>query len=260
MTYFKLPGLLLVLVLIFGMTFFTSTADAISISTKRLYLSPEKDLAMIYVVSEEPALQKCQITVRDSEIGDNSIIQFLPEGKVPTKSPKDLIRFSPRRFEVSPGQFQNVKLSYRRRPGVTDGEYKGLLAIRCQTITDGNEINTPKMVTLKPTIVLNVPVIVHTGDIEANASFKSLKLSEKHIDVTIETTGNRAITGDLEIIEKSTGQILTSKQEMSIYWESPTKKVTLAIDKSFNFPLTVRFKEDPKFGGNLIIEQQITVF
>lgn len=258
MTYFKLPALLLVLIL--GMTFFTSTVDAISISTKRLYLSPKSDLAMIYVVSEESALQRCQITVRDAEIGDNSIIQLLPEGSVPTNSPQNLIRFAPRRFEISPGKFQNVKLSYRRRPGVANGEYKGLVAIKCQTISDGSEIDTEKMVTLKPNIVLNVPVIVHTDDIAANASFKSLELSEKHIDVTIETTGNRAITGDLEIIEKSTGQVLASKQEMSIYWESPSKKVTFAIEKNFNFPLTVRFKEDPKFGGNLIIEQQITVF
>ncbi|MDU0354650.1 hypothetical protein RS130_12635 [Paraglaciecola aquimarina] len=258
MTYFKLLGLLLAL--IFEMTFFTSTAEAISISTKRLYLSPEKDLATIYVVSEEPALQRCQIKIRDAEIGDNSVIQFLPEGKVSTNSPKNLIRFAPRRFEVSSGQFQNVKLSYRRRPGVTNGEYIGLVAIRCETITDDNELNTTKRVTLKPTIVLNVPVIVHTGDIAASASFKTLELSKNQIDVTIETTGNRAITGDLEIIEKSTGQVLASKPEMSIYWESPSKKVTLTIDKSFNLPLTVRFKEDPKFGGNLLIEQQITAF
>jgi hypothetical protein len=230
-------------------------ASAISINTKRLYLSPQSDVAMIYIVSKETETQRCQISIKDPEIISNSIIQLLPEGQVAVNSAAEVIRFSPRRFDIVPTQYQNVKFSYRRRPGVEIGEYKGLVSIRCKTITDNNADDNKQMVTVTPQIVLNVPIIVHTEDLTVSANFESVKLTGKQVEVNIKIEGERAITGDLELIDKNTGEVLASKKEMSIYWESPTKQVILPINKSINSPLIIRFKESPEFGGNLMIEQ-----
>jgi hypothetical protein len=228
-------------------------ASAVSINTKRLYLAPKSDIATIYVVSSESKNQSCQISVKDSEIISNSYIQLLPTGQTALNSAAKMIRFAPRRFEISPNQHQNIKFSYRRRPGLENGEYKGLVSIRCQTAA--TSLANVKLVTVKPLLVLNVPIIVHTGDLKVSADFESVKLTEKQIEVNIKIVGERAITGDLEVIDKDSGEILASKKEMSIYKESPTKQVTLPLNKSVNSPLIIRFKENSKFGGgNLLIE------
>lgn len=232
-------------------------ASAVSISTKRLYLSPQSKIATIYVVSEESENQRCNISIKDSEIISNSFIQLLPKGEVAINRAAKIIRFSPRRFEIAPKQFQNIKLSYRRRPGLENGEYKGLVSIKCETVSASTDNEDGKMALIKPILVLNVPVIVHTGDLKVNADFKSVKLTETQVEVSIKIEGKRAITGDLELINKNTGEILASKKQMSIYWESPIKKITLPINKSVNSPLIIRFREDPKFGGNLLIEQLV---
>ncbi len=231
----------------------TLKVNAVSISTTRLYLSPQSDTASIYVLNMESESQTCSLSIKDTVIDANGFMQFLPKNQIAVDSAAKMIRFAPRRFEVSPKLHQNIKLLYRRRPGLEDGEYKGLLAIRCKKTIS----NSDKQVTIEPVIVHNVPVIVRTGEIKISAVFDSINVSDKQVEVTIKIVGKRSITGDLEIIDKSSGQILASKKQMSIYSESPTKQVILPITKSINFPLIIRFREDPKFGGNLLIEQLV---
>jgi hypothetical protein len=235
----------------------TYYASAVSISTKRLYLTAKNNIATIFVVNEKVETERCQLSIRDTKIANNSIIQLLAEGEVAVNSPVKLIRFAPRRFDLAPNRHQNIKLSYRRRPGYEHGEYKGLFAIKCRTIMAGSTADSEEMAAIKPSLVLNVPVIVHTDDLKVSVAFKSVKLMEKHVEVSIKISGNRAITGDLEVVDKNSGEILASKKQMSIYWESPTKHVSLQLNKSVNSPLIIRFKEDPNFGGNLLIEHLV---
>lgn len=231
-------------------------ANAVSISKKRLYLAPKSNIDTLYVVSEESETQQCQIIINDTEITDNSIITFLPKGQVAANSTKKIIRYAPRQFDIAPRQFQNIKFSYRRRPGLADGEYKGLVAIRCTTKTTNDE--GENILTVKPLLILNVPIIVHTGELEASADFDSVKLTEKHVEVKIKIAGKRAITGDLELVDNSSGEILSSKKEMSIYQESPIKQIILPLNKSVNAPMLIRFREIAKFGGSdLLIEQLV---
>jgi len=231
----------------------TFKVNAVSISTTRLYLSPKSDTASIYVLNMESESQTCSLSVKGTIIDTNGLMQFLPKGQVAVNSAEKMIRFAPRRFEITPKLHQNIKLLYRRRPGLESGEYKGLLAIKCKKSVSNSE----KQVTIEPVIVHNVPVIVRTGEIKISASFDSIKLLDKQVEVSIKIVGNRSITGDLEVIDKSSGEILASKKQMSIYSESPIKTIALPIDKEVSYPLVVRFKESPAFGGNLLIEQLV---
>jgi|GEM_PF-1978171 len=235
----------------------TLNVNAVSISTKRLYLAPQTKSAAIYVVNIENKTQSCNLSLKDAVISDNSIIHPAPKGKTIANSATKLVRFAPRRFELGPNQHQNIKLSFRRRPGLNNGEYKGLFSIRCQTDNGDTADGKAKMVSIKPSLVLNVPLIVHTGNLKASAAFESVKLTTQQVEVTMSITGNRAITGDLELVEKKSGEIIAVKKDMSIYWESPRKHVILPITKNVTSALYIRFRENPKFGGNLLITQQV---
>jgi P pilus assembly chaperone PapD len=235
--------------------FTTFNTDAVSISTKRLYLTPKNDTASIYVVNSENNTQRCQLSIRDTRITDDSFIELLPAGEVAATSAANFIRFAPRRFELGPKQNQNVKLVYRRRPGNVNGEHKGLFAIKCETLT--KNAKSKELVTLEAIIVHNVPVIVQTGDLKVNAAFGRVKLTDNRLEVNIDIEGNRAITGDLELVDESSGEILAFKKDMTIYWESPTRQVFLSLENSVTGPAIIRFTEDPNFGGDLLIEYPI---
>ena len=77
----------------------------------------------------------CAMTVENfitTENGPSKIAKSPDE--VPNAANK-LLRYSPRRANIGPNNSQVIRLSSRRRPGVTDGEYVSYLKIVCQEIS-----------------------------------------------------------------------------------------------------------------------------
>jgi hypothetical protein len=148
---------------------------------------------------------------------------------------------------------QLVKLLYRRKPGVKNGEYQGVLAIKCKDKTEANS----KQVSVTAALVHNVPVIIRTGRLPIKASFLATKVINDTLQVSIKIDGNRSLTGNLELINSASGETILEHSNVSIYAQQPVKDLAFSIHQYKNIPLMIKFTENSKFGGELVIQQSL---
>jgi len=201
-------------------------------------------------------MQSCKVKIKDVFIKDNGNIALVTNGEVTENSAKPLIRLAPRRFNVGMKQHQMVKLLYRRKPGLKNGEYHGVLAIKCKTKKETNAIND-NQVTIEPALVHNVPVIVRTGRLPIEAEFVSTAINGNKLQVELKIQGQRSLTGDVTVINSDSGEVIAEKKHVSIYAQQPIKKLELPLGEYRDAPLLIKFTEDPKMGGKLMIQRSI---
>lgn len=227
-------------------------AYSVSISTRRLYLEPKRSITDIRVLNMEAQAQSCDVEIGDVNINNQGLIELSAES---VNSAKPFIRLAPKRFNLAPKEHQMVKLIYRRKPGMEDGEYQGVVAIKCKdAITEGN---TQEQVTIRPTLVHNVPVIVRTTYMPIQAEFTATKIAGDILEAEIQISGQRSLTGTLTLINSASNEIVTEQKNISIYAQQPKKSLALPLDVGNDVPLLLRFTEDPNFGGDLVIQKTI---
>lgn len=228
-------------------------AFAISISTRRLYLDPNNTSTSIRVHNMDPMIQDCEVQIKGVSINSKGHIELIDNKESNTNSAKPLVRLAPRRFTITTAGHQMIKLLYRRKPGIESGEYLGVLAIKC--IERKDRSNLP--VTIIPALVHNIPVVVRTGKIPIQAEFvaPSIENNQLHIDFKIQ--GKRSITGDVSVMDATSGDVIVTRKHVSTYAQQPVHKLTLQLDEKSNGPLLVKFAENPEMGGKLVIQQLI---
>ena len=234
-------------------------AYSISISTRRLYLDPKSSNTTIRVHNLDGAIQNCEVIIKDVLINTNGNIELVSNDEVTENSAKPLVRLAPRRFTLGTKNHQIVKLLYRRKPGVKNGEYHGALAIKCKEKQEKNNTSeTAKAaVSIEPALVHNVPVIVRTGRLPIQADFVSTVIKGNVLHVELKTQGQRSLTGNIAVINSASGEVIFEKTHLSIYSQQPMKKLEFALGEYQNTPLLIKFTEDPKMGGELVIQRPI---
>jgi hypothetical protein len=197
--------------------------------------------------------QSCEVEIKDIFINNRGNISLLPNGDKSENSAQPLVRFAPRRFLLGQNEHQMVKLLYRRKPGVTNGEYQGVLAIKCK---DGAK-DSEELIKIQAALVHNVPVIVRTGKLPIQAEFISTEINENNLQVELKITGQRSLTGTLELFNSASDELITKKANISIYAQQPLIKVNLSLGENNNVPLLLKFTEDPKFGGEFMMQKSV---
>jgi hypothetical protein len=120
-----------------------------------------------------------------------------------------LIRFSPRRFTLKPGEVQLVRFMVRKPKDLKIGEYRSHALFSEEAAADfGNNIenqnkkNDNISVVLKPLFGISIPVIVTHGDLDAkaqitDAKIKSDKRGKQIIAMKLSRSGNASLYGDI---------------------------------------------------------------
>ncbi|MFT5706288.1 MAG: P pilus assembly chaperone PapD [Oceanospirillaceae bacterium] len=229
------------------------SAYGISISARRLYLDPKNNDTNIRVLNTDSQTQSCVVEVVDIFITSSGKIALADSSTLATSSAKPLVRLAPRRFTLVPGENQKVKLLFRRKPGLENGEYQGALAIKC-TITGGKN---DSLVKINAALVHNVPLIVRTGKLPIQAEFVSTTFIQNDLQVVLKIAGNRSLTGTLALINPESGEVLNTIKDQSIYAQQPLVTLNLPLGEYRNSPLLLRFTEAPELGGDLVIEQTV---
>ncbi|ABG39830.1 hypothetical protein Patl_1304 [Paraglaciecola sp. T6c] len=228
-------------------------AFGISITARRLYLDPKSDSTNIRVLNMDAEAQRCTVQVRDVLINEKGLIELAANGTTTENSAKPLIRLAPRRFDLGMREHQMVKLLYRRKPGIKNGEYQGVLAIKCIAKKRSND----EAVNIDAALVHNVPVIVRTGRLPLQAEFTSSNIQGDHLQLELTITGNRSLTGNLEVIDRSSGDVVYKRKDLSIYSQQPKKPLDVPLGEYRDSPLLLKFTENANFGGDLVIQKQI---
>ena len=184
----------------------------------------------------------------------------------------DLVRFSPRRTVLKPGETQRISFIFRRSPKFKDGEYRSHFLIQREPLnkfkeddiesiegisnssTYNNEakkqnisINNSSSVAVDVLVSRSVPIYVLNGKTNANLKIISAKVNnnsnindhhhKKAIDFKVQRTGNRSVIGVVDVICRDNDQEVKINQisrVFAVYAEADTREGKI----SFDFPET----------------------
>lgn len=123
------------------------------------------------------------------------------------------LRIYPRQITLEPGEGQVIKLQFRRKPEMTDGEYRSHLYFRSEknyTPLGTKKSDSTKLLSVQiiPIYGISIPVIIRRGHNNTKASFSDLKLESK-TDPILSFTLNR--TGDYSTYGNLIAEFITDK-------------------------------------------------
>ena len=235
---------------------FSFPSLAVNISEYRIFLDDEHRTKSFIVYNREVEPQECHLRLRHYNFDEKSQMSMHKGEALPENSAKNWIRFSPKKFTLSPARSQTIRFTLRRKANATDAEYRSYIAIDCgaETRIDSSK-QEQKLVSVKPKLMHNVPVIARVGKLQAKASIENIKVKGQGIAFDIVRSGNRSIYGEVALIDKNSDEIVSFQKGFSIYPESKSYSFVLSKKGLDENDLRVRFTENKNYGGSIVIER-----
>lgn len=241
------------------LTLYTTQAYAVKIIPPRLVILPETTIEHIFVKNNSNKVEAFRFgwkhIAMDKE-GNVINLDKFGRDKVPAyKSADTIIRFSPRRAVLKPGQTQRVTMMIRRPPALEDGEYRNHFFVQrepkaqpSEIINENAEPNNTKgdspSVQIDVSVSRAVPIYVLHGTTNADlkilgAALKENKNREKehqpkhHVHFNVEKIGNRSIIGIANVFCKNQDgddiKISKPAKTFAVYAEGQFRKEKLAV-------------------------------
>lgn len=160
-----------------------------------------------------------------------------------------LLRFSPKRGVIKPGERQAIRFALRKPVGLEDGEYRAVIRLTTElSPTSGGNVN------LASKLAYNVPIIVRHGKLTVESALESpstvMHNGVTSIQVWQTRQGNRSLYGNF-IVETRDGEELGVLNNVAAYRPLERRKVLIPLHKVVKGPVIIKYIEDKKFGGNL---------
>jgi fimbrial chaperone protein len=108
----------------------------ILISPQRAILTDDNRQAVISLHNPGTTTRTYRLEWVERRLTEDGQLLSVKEGENP-RSIANMVRFSPRRVVIKPGQTQTVRLDYRMPAGLAPGEYRSHLRIGLEPPTDG---------------------------------------------------------------------------------------------------------------------------
>ncbi len=244
---------LLIMLLIGGAT----QAYAISISAYRIYMDDDNRTTSFMVMNREVEPQECELKLRHYNFDVDSNLLQVSDDVLPENSAQEWVRFSPKKFTLTPAHTQTIRFTMRRRADATDGEYRSYLEVDCGAEVKISENEAP-ILSIKPKLMHNIPIIVRVGTLDAQVSIDNVKVDGDGLAFTIYRNGSRSVYGDVELINKNTESKVSYQSGVSIYPESSRYHFVLGREGVAASDLRVRFVENKNYGGSITVEKDAT--
>lgn len=189
-----------------------------------------------------------------------------------------LLRISPRRVVLEPGESQLLRILARIPPELAPGEYRSHLRVSLLPPDDPAESDSSAgqeqlRIALRSEIGFNIPVIVRHGDLDASLSLSGLAFAPgedgiPRLSFTLHREGTRSVYGDLEVeFTSSQGRkhVVKKMGGIAVYTPNTMRRFSLALDVPDGVTvahgtLTVTYREGdsaprPRFAaGQLVLE------
>jgi fimbrial chaperone protein len=164
-------------------------------------------------------------------------------------SAKDFLKYSPKSGTIAPGEAQALRFAVRKPASLAEGEYRAVL-----NITTTNQVSAVGTVSIQPKLSYSVPIIVRHGRLEASTQLLEPRLVMKgdtpHIELWQSLEGNRSLFGDFTMIDEDGNEIGLLKSS-AVYLPLNGRKILIPLKEMVKGKVTVQYKENAKYGGNL---------
>lgn len=199
------------------------------------------------------------------------------ESLTPDMDVAKYVVFSPRQVSIPPGGRQKVRLSLRRPPELSDGEYRAHLIF--QKLPDENtKADAPEApqrgmsLAMEVLVGFSIPVIVRTGEYDASAEIVNphfipadqSKTGKPKIGMIIKRTGKHSTLGKVTVHwDKSDNpdKRIGLLNNVSIFPEMSerTVNVDLNVDAIPNGNITIRYTAEGPQQGTIYTEKTFPI-
>ncbi len=262
---FRNLSLLLLSLIVLTFPAIVSAADALQVLPTRVVMDKQKS-AEVTLVNKGTDAGTYRILLRNIRTDDDG--KFIP---VETPNADELfadkmIRFSPRRVTVEPGNFQKIRVMLKKSKGLPDGEYRTHMVFQSLPQVSGSDLEEVEgeelAVSVDPVIEISIPIIVRVGKLDINLEIDSPAVIEDVVTFDIKRQGTRSTYGDIEVLINSgnkKGQRVSFAKGMSVYYPNNIRHIRLPISVpdgvGASDQLLIKYTEDTKFGGSLVVEK-----
>ncbi len=220
--------------------------------------SHRKDSLVLTNTGLNPAT--CVMSTENFIMSESGPTKLATKTDTIANSAANILRFSPRRVTIAPGNNQTVRIASRRRPNINDGEFVSYLKISCQEQPNPNEVQT-QQITVKPNFIYYIPLQVRVGKLTASTRFDNIKLNaiSGRYSLTFSQIreGNRSIVGKLEVFEKKSGDLIGNLNNMAIYMPFGKKEHKIGLKRQPKGPLQIVFTEDESARGTITAQTEL---
>ena len=241
-TILLLPALSVLSVLYSQQAF--AGAASISFDRYRVLLDQNTQTVELTLKNTESKNAECLLNLNHFNFSpSNELINLSSDAEAFMPANK-LLRYSPRSVTIAGLSNQKVKIGYRHRANLTPGEYVSFFQIAC---SEKNENLVKGQPTVGAQVNYNLPVHVRIGDISATTSLEFISARKGGEGYTISLkqyrTGERSVIGDLKVIDKSSGEVLTEYRNETVYRPADYKIHNLTFNKKPEGDVLIEFSE-----------------
>lgn len=220
-------------------------APKIHFTKYRFFMDEDNRKNSFKVFNKGSIDSSCKISLTHFSISDSSQFERVDNAEEAHNPAHKLIRYSPRNVTVKAGESQAVKLTFRRIPGLADGEYTSYMRLTCE---ENDEVTVKGVPTLRSRINYNLPVVIRNGELQVSGNIDRAVLKQNSVDVTLSREGNRSLIGDFAIIGRETGKIYAEQKSIGLYEPASSLVSSIKLPIMPNEPLRVTFMENKKSG------------
>lgn len=219
-------------------------SGAASLGTYRIYLDSEHRQQKFIVKNGSEIPEKCDISFSYMAYNDNAEVEktTILEQTSLSEPATSRLRYSPKRFTIKPRSFQYIAFNYRRQINDKPAEHRTYVNIQCIKVDE----KLKKGVTLKPTIMHSVPLVIRTGkatDLDANLVFSQIKHIGKNIAFRLTHQGSRSVYGDLNLVDAKDDKLTVLQRNVVIYPEMKYKNFAFSLADFAGKNMRIEFQE-----------------
>lgn len=253
-----------------------SCANGLSIAPIRIIFDGRTRVSTVYLTNKSDQEATYRILVRDKRMLEDGHIVDAAEPRPNERFASDLLRFSPRRVVLRPGESQTVRVMLRNpsEGRLEHGEYRTHLIF--QSVPNAP---TPEELaardghtTAQAIIETSIPVIIRRDNPDAEIRFETAALDtvptfdgHRRLNLVLARDGDRSVYGDITVDwvrEDGHGETVGKMVGVAIYHPTPRRSIALPLsiptEREFGSgTLLIRFEETPLGRGDLRTDTRI---
>jgi hypothetical protein len=233
-------------------------SSAASLGTYRIYLDNENRQQKFIVKNSGNIPEQCDVSFSYMAYDGEGGVKKLSSVEQATLSEPAIkrLRYSPKQFTIKPKSFQYIAFNYRRQINDKAAEYRTYANIQCIEV----DKKIKKGITLKPTIMHSVPLVIRTGKssaLTANLLFSEIKQQQSNLSFRLSHQGERSVYGDINLVNEKGEQLKLLQRNVVIYPEMQYKDFSFSLDGFNDKNMKISFQETGTYSGKEIFELTI---
>ena len=250
--------ILLSITCLFTINASASSAANMGFSKYRILLTPKQKSEHLTLFNKGDEQAKCEIGLNHYQISKNNKLQRVDLAEQAFMPANRLLRYSPRRAIIPARASQKIRLNIRRKANQPDGEFTSYINMKCSTESTETEVTGEGQ--MGAIISYNIPVHVQVGELAATSELALLSVNpltkEKghsyEVVVRQFRKGNRALIGDLEVLDLASGKTVEKKTGFGLYQPSEFMDHKFVLRNKPSKGLEVIFTESQEYGGGVV--------